>query len=111
MTNHEFDKMFDQVVKKCKATLGVKKEEYARGDRLSNFKHAGLLEKCTPVKACRGMLTKHVISIYDFVDDHEAGIEHTVEEWDTKIIDNINYLILKRGLIIDAAKKRLGTKK
>jgi len=102
MTPKDFFEMFDEYVKRCKDLMGGKSIEYSRNnDKLHNFKEAAKLERCTPEKALRGMLTKHVISIYDYIDDLENGNYHMLEEWDEKIIDNINYLVLLRGLLVD----------
>jgi hypothetical protein len=51
------------------------------------------------------------VSVYDFIEDVNDGqflsLEdwnkkmHTLPEWDEKIVDSINYLILLRALIED----------
>jgi hypothetical protein len=94
----------DKFYQICRNTLGAKDIEYARnGDKLHNFKHAGLLERTSPERALRGMLTKHIISIYDMIEDLEGGSHHTLEIWDEKLKDAINYLFLLRGLLIEEA--------
>lgn len=97
------DKKFIQIVEerceKIKKVLAHKAKEYARGDRLSNFKRAASFGKCTPEKALLGMLTKHLVATFDFVDDLENGKVMPLEQWEEKIGDSINYLILLEGLI------------
>jgi len=102
MTTEEFLKMFDDMVERCRNLLCTKDQEYKRDDdKLWNFKRASKFERCSPEKALRGMMTKHVVNIYDYVDDLEKGVEHTIEQWDEKIMDNINYLILHRALLVE----------
>ena len=102
MKTKDFFDMFDGISRRCKELMGYKSAEYARNDdKLHNFKEAAKLEKCTPEKALRGMLTKHIISVYDFIDDLEHEKHHTMEQWDEKIIDSINYFILLRALLAE----------
>jgi len=101
MTNEKFTTVVDRRISQCKDVLVNKASEYARGDRLSNFKKAAGAMKCSPERALIGMLMKHVVSIIDFVDDIEAGKVATREQWDEKIGDSINYHILLDGLITE----------
>ena len=68
-------------------------------DRLHNFKVAGKLQKCTPVKALGGMMAKHTVSVYDLIDDYEQGKAISKEMWAEKIGDSINYLLLLTALL------------
>jgi len=107
MTTEEFLKIFDDLVERCRNLLCTKDQEYKRdNDKLWNFKQAALLEKCNPVRALRGMMTKHVINIYDYIDDLENGVYHTTKQWDEKIMDNINYLILLRALLVERKEEK-----
>ena len=99
MTNEKFQQIVGDITGRIKQTLRAKGEEYARGDRLSNFKRAASLERCSPERALRGMLTKHLISIYDMIDDLERGRPHPLRLWQEKITDAINYLILLEALL------------
>jgi hypothetical protein len=102
MEHGEFFSMVDDTFDMCKSVLGAKNAEYARGgDKLHNFKVAAGLEQCSPEMSLRGMLTKHVVSIYDMVNDIEKGEMHSIEQWDEKLIDALNYLLLLRGLLIE----------
>lgn len=102
MTTEEFLKVFDETILKCRSLLIKKDVEYKRDDdKLHNFKLASKLEQCSPERALRGMLTKHVISVYDYINDIENGINNDIEKWDEKIFDTVNYLILLRALIIE----------
>lgn len=82
-------------------TLGAKADEYARGDRLSNFKKAGQLMNCTPERALFGFVAKHIIALSDFIEDLEKGKNQTPERWIEKTGDIINYMILLEALLVE----------
>ena len=99
MTSDKFTEVIADRIKKCLDTLGVKADEYATSDRLHNFKVAGKIQNCTPIKALGGMMCKHTVSVYDLINDFESGKNVPVELWDEKIGDSINYLLLLTALI------------
>lgn len=99
MRNELFEKLLEERINKCKDTLVVKANEYATTDRLHNFKVAGELQGCTPVKALGGMMCKHTVSVYDLINDFEEGKTIPIEMWNEKIGDSINYLLLLNALI------------
>jgi hypothetical protein len=82
-------------------TLGQKASEYARGDRLSNFKKAAQLMNCTPERALFGFVTKHIVALSDFISDLEKGNNQNPERWDEKIGDIICYMVLLEALMIE----------
>ena len=102
MNTHEFEEI---VMKNrlylTEKVLGVKADEYARGDRLSNFKKAGELIGCTPEKALFGFVAKHIVALSDFVNDLESGLNQTPERWTEKTGDIINYMILMEALVME----------
>lgn len=80
--------------------LALKGPLYARrNDRLSNFKRSANSQMVTPEKALRGMMDKHVTALYDYIDDLDDGIYTSISEWEEKIGDTINYLLLLEGLV------------
>lgn len=99
MTSDKFTEVIADRINKCLDTLGVKANEYATSDRLHNFKVAGKIQNCTPIKALGGMMCKHTVSVYDLINDFESGKNVPVELWDEKIGDSINYLLLLTALI------------
>lgn len=101
MTSERFNEIVAARIKKCLDVLDKKAYEYAQeGDRLYNFRRAADLEGEEPEMALRGMLTKHVVSVYDIVDDIEFNDNlPTKEHLDEKITDCINYLMLLEALI------------
>lgn len=101
MNDKEFSNVLDDTILKSVSILKTKAGEYAKGDRLHNFKVAAKLGNCTPEMALRGMMAKHIVSVWDLVKDTEEGKSVSADLWDEKIIDSINYLILLRAIIID----------
>lgn len=105
MNDQQFEDIIQARVKKCLDMLGMKAKEYARGDRLHNFHHAGALLRCSPEKALLGFLAKHLVSIIDMIEANDMGAATPMAIWDEKIGDAINYLLL-----LDACLKREETK-
>jgi hypothetical protein len=102
MKTPDFINLVEDRIDKIRETLARKGKEYARGDRLSNFKRAAEKLRCSPERALIGIAVKHEVSILDMVDDIEAGCSNApLELWEEKIGDYINYAILLEGLIRD----------
>ena len=99
MTHEDFDRVIRQQIHRTTGILLKKQEEYATDDdRLHNF-HAGSgLTGRTPEQVCGGFLLKHIISIFDMIED---GIPHDLDIWNEKISDAINYLLLLRAIVED----------
>lgn len=110
MQNPQFQEILDTQVEQTKNVLAGKAEEYAsETDRLSNFKRAAHLKGTNQAQAVTGMMAKHTVSVYDMV---ESGQAYTAAEWDEKIGDHVNYLVLLKaaliedGLYVEPAPKR-----
>lgn len=99
MNDQEFSDLLETRLEKTRHTLAKKAAEYARGDRLSNFKRAAAAIGHTPEQVLLGMWFKHVISIIDLVNDSAQGVPVPSTMWDEKIGDAVNYLILLEGLV------------
>ena len=99
MDTHNFNVVVSRRCELIKEVLAKKASEYARGDRLSNFKSAGRMMDETPEKALLYFRLKHEVSIADIVNDLDEGELPTVELLEEKIGDSINYLILLEALI------------
>ena len=106
MTNQDFDKILEERIQKIRAILAYKADEYARGDRLSNFKKTAALMGCQPENACVYFWMKHVTSIVDLSNDLNDGKCATFGMWQEKIGDAINYLILLEGLVTERINKQ-----
>lgn len=102
MNHEEFDKVLLKRIDRIKEVLSSKAKEYSTGsDRLHNFKRAAAMLRVTPEKALIGMFTKHMISILDMVDDLDRDKHATLEAWNEKLGDAVNYLILLEALVVD----------
>ena len=101
----DFDRLVEYVVKeRIKGVMCAKSTEYARGgDKLYNFKRAAEVSGKTPLECLQGMKLKHDVSILDMlVDEANPDKEsHSLELWEEKIGDDINYLILMLALLYE----------
>ena len=105
MTHDDFNKVTSNRFAKCWDTLIAKSTEYATdSDRLYNFKQAAAMQNITPEAALIGMLSKHLVSIFDLVNGIAHDHHKPVEAGDEKIGDAVNYLILLEGLIVERYK-------
>lgn len=101
MNAREFKKLVKESQKRTHNTLLEKGEEYSRdGNRLHNFYRAAAMNGQTPQQALWGMLSKHIISVKDMVDNTADATYPTEDQIDEKIGDMINYLHLLEGLFI-----------
>ena len=99
MNHRDFSNLWEETVIKSKNTLVVKGAEYAPGtDRLHNFKQAASLMGITPRQALGGMMVKHIVSVFDLINNEEL---EQMPVWDEKIGDSINYLILLKALVVE----------
>lgn len=93
-----FSQIIDNQIKQCLRILNSKGEKYAPDDKLHNFRVAAELEHCTMEQALAGMMAKHTISIYDMI---ASGQYYEREEWNEKISDHINYLLILAAILRD----------
>ncbi len=100
MNIKDFEALSKERFASCEKTLFAKNKEYAEdGDKLSNFKQAGLLKGETPERALWGMLAKHLISIKKIIYDLDKGIIPSRSILAEKVGDVINYHLLLEGLV------------
>ena len=99
----QFEKLTDARFKKCKELMiGSKNVEYSRNnDKLHNFKVAGRIGDVTPEFALIGMFMKHLVSIFDIVNDLDSDKLPTQEMLAEKVTDTCNYLLLLEALITE----------
>lgn len=102
MTQEKFNSFAKNFVKQTTSVLYAKGKSYAlnKNDRLEHFKSAAEYLNTTPQDACLAQATKHFISIRDMVCANN-GIEFSPEQWDEKIGDAINYLVLLRAIVAE----------
>ena len=102
MNNEIFNKVTEERIKMCVDVLCRKSDEYSTGeDRLHNFKVAGELQGSSDIRALGGMMCKHTVSIYDLINDFEHGKNISIDLWNEKIGDSINYLLLLNAMIVE----------
>lgn len=98
MKSDRFEDILDAQIARVRDVLVVKAAEYATEDVLSNFKKSAHLRGVELPQAVSGMMVKHTVSIYNMV---ESGEYFTLDLWDEKITDHINYLILLRATLVE----------
>jgi hypothetical protein len=104
MNHRDFNVVFKTQMQRCEEVLGLKSAEYATtADKLHNFKVAAYLQGLTIDQALGGMMAKHSVSIYDLIGKNEPS---SMELWDEKITDHINYLILLKAILVEAEQER-----
>lgn len=103
MNQNEFQKTVEEQMKRCMDMLLKKGVEYdyETSDRLRSFKRGAVILNMTPKQVLTGYLNKHIISIYDMCN---SSREYPVEQWNEKITDAINYLLLLRAMIEEETK-------
>lgn len=103
MNAPDFSRLLHQRLEKIKGTLSSKRMEYAPDeDVLHNFKKGATLNGTTPEQTLRGYLTKHLVSVFDMIENIAAGNVGPDEKLiDDKVGDCINYFILLEGLLVE----------
>lgn len=94
-----FNEIVTTQVQECLGVLIEKAKEYATEDRLHNFRVAANLQDTTLIAALVGFMAKHTVSIYDM---SRAPNDFYFDQWEEKITDHINYLLLLRVALSDA---------
>lgn len=103
MTLNDFNTIVDSLLDTTKNTLIRKTDEYNLDvDRLSCFKRAAAIQQVTSAQALLGMMTKHIVSIYDIVESDTWVTEAMAKE---KIGDAINYLCLLYAVLAETGFK------
>lgn len=107
MKQSEFNEIVLDMLTQAEETLTRKGREYAENastenhvDRLEHFKKAAVLQGVTTAQAAFGMLAKHLVSVADMVASRET---YDLATWDEKIGDSINYLLILRAIVQEAA--------
>ena len=104
MTTERFNEVVKDLTTQIKNTLIRKAGEYnVDDDRLRVNKRAAGIQQQTPAQALLGMMTKHVVSIYDYVEGNKQFTEALARE---KIVDNLNYLILLYAVLEEEGFKK-----
>ena len=103
MHNVAFEEVIKNQINLSQKVLIEKAKEYATVDRLHNFRVAAQMQNCTMEQALGGFMCKHTVSIYDMIQaTSNYGIErnqHTMEQWEEKITDHVNYLLILKAIL------------
>lgn len=107
MTEEEFEKFIEDTLNQIRETLIVKGKEYRRNSNVfHNFEEGSKRSGLSREKVLDGFLLKHEISIADMTNDLDKGIIPKLETVKEKFGDNLIYLLLKEGMIIDRINKK-----
>jgi hypothetical protein len=101
MKLQELDILLEKRIEKMRAVLASKGTVYTAGDqdRLHYFKVSGRIGGTSPETALKGMLIKHLTSVFDMIDMCESGcIDFDEERVDEKVGDVIVYMVLLEAL-------------
>lgn len=102
MDYETFDKIAKRRIEVCESVLNIRRDIYASDtDRLANFKKAGALQGVSPERALLGMAAKHIVAIDDFVHETDKKCSIPLVQWEEKITDIINYMILLEALVVE----------
>lgn len=98
VTATEFEKVLEARITNIRQTLIVKAKQYASAnDHLYNFGEGAKFLQTTPEICLLGYLTKHLVSVADLC--RNASSKQSLETWQEKIGDAINYLILLEAMV------------
>lgn len=99
MKTEEFNKLVEEQIDRCRNML-IRKSTYgSESDRLHNFKAFAALSGESQEEVCGGYLGKHLVSIYDMISKTGKGSKYLLPEWDEKIGDAINYLLILSAIV------------
>ena len=91
MTTKDLEAVFEEQVQRCRKVLLQKGKEY------TPFKTAAVLQHTSQENALLGMLSKHIVSLYDM---SFVGTDHyDMAVWDEKITDALNYLFILAAIL------------
>lgn len=100
-----FERLAEERLSSCGDLLLSKNKAYndIHGDCLQSFKTAGCMLNQSPVHALQGMLVKHLVSLWDIIDDlgYDKKGPPSKEIISEKIGDTIAYFILLEALFED----------
>lgn len=110
MTHEEFKAVVGKRQANTLETLTRKAYEYAPGtdDRLVQFKKIAAFRGICAEEVLAGLMVKHISALFDYIDMFAAGEDVSLDWWDEKIGDTINYLHLLEGILIERRNDRQG---
>lgn len=101
MEQNTFQNIIGEQVARSTSMLASKNAAYnPNDDKLRAFKTAAALKHTTVRSALAGMMVKHTTSVYDMCESDET---FSMDTWNEKITDHINYLLLLRAVVEEEA--------
>lgn len=93
--------IMEKQFERCRIVMLGKSVEYTEGsdDKLEHFRAAAALMGVTPEAALMGMMSKHLVSVADMCMDQRGSEAYSMNRWEEKITDSINYLLLLRAIV------------
>lgn len=99
MKPEKFNELVEEQIQRCRCTLVAKSNYGAEADRLHNFRAFAELSGESLEEVCGGYLGKHLVSIYDMIRKTGQGSRFLLPQWDEKIGDAINYLLILSAIV------------
>lgn len=100
MTNEKFLFIYNTAIERINKIVNSKHTEYALSDdEFYNFNRGAEFLKIDPAKVLASYMTKHVVSVYDLIDNHVAGADLKIDKIEEKITDLIIYLLLLEAML------------
>jgi len=99
MNKETFEKYYRNLLRKASDKRREKEHEYfSEGDLLSNFRKIASFRESTTPEAIMNLGSKSIQSIsiminHDYQDSRLLDEQFTLEQWDEKFVDALNYLI------------------
>lgn len=87
--------------------LKQKQAEYAEDeDALAQFERAGVLQGCGPEMALLGMVSKHIVALYDLARVEElTGWRRSGKRWEEYTGDIVVYMLILGAMVSDRVLK------
>ena len=102
----QFEIVLQERIKKIQETLVEKAKQYQRNDdRYHNFRKAAASTGKPPEQCLWGFCLKHIVALDDYINDLPDK-RMPQEQWDEKIGDIINYLILLEAMTKETTNER-----
>lgn len=103
MQQHQFERLVDDTLFKCREHLVIQAQEGSdNDDRLAQFKRSASLTGCTPLQVALIQASQHYDAVANLVRDLARGDSRNVEAVEQRFDDLINYSLLMKALVMEA---------
>lgn len=103
MTLSQWNEFLSRIQAIQKNMLKSKRGQYStEDDVLYNFRDAAALNHETMAKTLWGFVSKHIVTVRKMIDeDDSSGPNHSLEEYEDKVMDIYNYMPLLLAIIAE----------